>query len=165
MPRRKISNFLRGKVEILSPNCALESLWIIVCVLSTLWALVPSQMPMGHHIVCGPGNLSSTMLTEKPGTLLTIFWTRDPTAMELPEVLSNFSSLYSWRQFCCGNDKLKSPKCTARSLFGVFVDYVSVMFLPLTSTVQLVCKSQALKPRKIYNYWLFACHLISRPHL
>lgn len=108
--RRKIPNFLRVKVEILSPNCALESLWIIFCVLLTLQDLLPSQMPTGDHIVHVPGNLSSTMLSEKPWTLLTIFWTRDPTAIELSEVLSKFSLLYSWRQFCCRNDKLKSPK-------------------------------------------------------
>lgn len=67
-------------------------------------------MPTGYHIVHGPGNLLSTMLSERPWTLLAIPWARDPTAIELPEVLSNFSSLYSRRQFCCGNDKLKSPK-------------------------------------------------------
>lgn len=78
-------------------------------------------MLMDHHIVRGPGSLSSTTLSKKPWTLLTIFWTRDPTATELPEVLSNFSSLYSWRQFCCGNDKLKSPKMHCNvTILGVY---------------------------------------------
>lgn len=150
----KIPNFLSVKAEILSPNCTLESLWMI-CVLPTLQDLVSSQMSMGMWA------WKPTVLSEKPKTLLIIFWTRALTTIELPEVSANFSLLYSWRQFCCGINKLSVPKHIAMSLFGVFV---SLMLLPLTSdkSVQLI-QAKHSKPAN-HSYQFFACHLISHPH-
>lgn len=79
----------------------------ILCSLNTQG---PSVLPNAKGPPRGLGNLTSTMLSKKPWTVLTTFQARDPTAIELPEVLSNLSSLYSWRQFSSGADKLKSPK-------------------------------------------------------
>lgn len=77
------------------------------------WALTP----IIYHALWEPMNSTHHLLT------------RDPTATKLP--LWNFSQLYSWRQICCRNWRV--PKCIAISLFGILVDCVSIMLLPLTS--------------------------------